>query len=224
MENFKHKQSLVLSIKLLSLIVLFFIFSSKSVFALDIQVYALFKDMVIVVVDGEQRKLKVGQVSPEGVKLIRANSERAILEIKGQQESYTLGSHISSHFEESKREEARIWPSKGMYLTPGSINGKPVDFLIDTGASWIAMSQDQAKQLGVNYLDEGSKGWASTANGTTPVYNVKLNKVKVGAIELRYVTASVLMNSSPSYILLGNSFLNRVDMKREGQMMLLREK
>lgn len=222
MDNFKHKWCLLFSAK--ALIVLPFLLLSKSALALDIQVYALFKDMAIVHIDGQQRKLRVGQVSPEGAKLISADSEQAILEINGKRENYTLGSHVSSNFPEAERDEARVWRQRGMYMTPGFINGQSVDFMVDTGASWIAMSRYQAKQLGINYFYEGTKGWASTANGTIPVYKITLDKVKVGGIELRNVAASVLENSNPGYILLGNSFLNRVDMQREGQMMLLKEK
>ena len=201
-----------------------FLFFARTALAVDIQVYALFKNMAIIKIDGQQRKLRTGQVSPEGVKLISADSEQAILEINGKQESYRLGSHVSTSFPDAKRNEATIWRQGEMYMTPGFINGQPVDFMVDTGASWIAMSQSQAKQLGINFFYEGKKGWASTANGNTPVYNINLDKVKVGDIELNNVEASVLENSNPRFILLGNSFLNRVDMKREGQMMLLREK
>ncbi|MGD8483951.1 MAG: retropepsin-like aspartic protease [Thioalkalispiraceae bacterium] len=192
--------------------------------ALDMQVYALFKDMVIVHIDGQQRKLRKNEVSPEGVKLIRASSEQAVLEYNGKQQTFSLGSHVSSSFPEVTRNEAMIWRQKGMYMSPGFINGQPVDFMVDTGASWIAMSSDQARQLGIDYSDQGEKGWASTANGVTPLYKITLDRVRVGDIELRHVEASVLENSNPRYILLGNSFLNRVEMSREGQMMLLREK
>lgn len=222
MIKLKYNECLHTSARLL--IVLSFLLFSKSALAVDIQVYALFKNMVILHVDGQQRKLRTGQISPEGIKLISANSEQAILEVKGKQERYTLGSHVSSQFSEAKRNEARIWRQNEMYVTPGLINGQPVDFMVDTGASWIAMSRQQAKELGINYFYEGTQGWASTANGTTPVYKIMLDKVKVGGIELRNVEASVLENSSPGHILLGNSFLNRVDMQREGHMMLLKEK
>lgn len=192
--------------------------------AFDIQVYALFTNMAIVKIDGKQRKLRTGQTSPEGVKLISSDSEKAILEINGKQESYELGSQISFGVTERKQQEARIWQTRGMYITPGLINNQPVDFMVDTGASWIAINRVTAQKLGINYFYEGQQGWVSTANGTVPIYKVMLDKVKVGGIELRNVEAAILDNSNASYILLGNSFLNRVDMQREGQMMLLKEK
>ena len=192
--------------------------------AFEIQVYALFKDMAIIKVDGVQHKLKTGETTPEGVKLISADSERAILQVKGKTESYPLGENFSISFAEKPKMEARIWSAGGMYLTNGFINDQVVKFVVDTGASWIAMNKQQADELGIQYLLIGDKAVASTANGHTNVHTVLLKKVRVGDIELHNVEAAVLENSNPKYILLGNSFLDRVDMEREGQMMLLKEK
>ena len=192
--------------------------------AFDIQVYALFTNMAIIKVDGKQRKLRVGQTSPEGIKLISADSEQAVLEFNGKKESYELGMATSIGVSKQTSAEARIWQKSGMYMTPGLINGQPVEFMVDTGATLIAMNRRTAQKLGINYHYEGKQGWVSTANGTAPIYKVTLKKVKVGGIELRNVAAAILENSSSGYILLGNSFLNRVDMQREGRMMLLKEK
>ena len=218
-----HNLCFIKSVRaLIGLVVLFISFQAQ---AFDIQVYALFTDMAIIKIDGQQRKLRAGQTSPEGVKLISSDSEKAILEINGKKESYELGTHVSIGFTERKLAEARIWQNRGMYMTPGLINGQPVDFMVDTGATWIAMDRATAQNLGINYFYEGRKGWVSTANGTAPIYKVTLDKVKVGGIELRNVEAAILQNNnSGRHILLGNSFLNRVDMQREGRMMLLKEK
>lgn len=111
-----------------------------------------------------------------------------------------------------------------MYLTNGMINDQLVKFVVDTGASWVAMNKSQADKLGIDYTLTDDKAIASTANGQTVVHKVLLKKVKVGDIEIPNVHAAVLENSNPKYILLGNSFLDRVDMKREGDVMLLKEK
>jgi aspartyl protease family protein len=207
-----------------ALICLFFFSISFGTHAFEIQVYALFKDMAIIKVDGVQHKLKTGETTPEGVTLISADSEKAILQVKGKTESYPLGENFSISFAEKPKMEARIWSAGGMYLTNGFINDQVVKFVVDTGASWIAMNRQQADELGIQYLLIGDKAVASTANGHTSVHTVLLKKVRVGDIELHNVQAAVLENSNPKYILLGNSFLDRVDMEREGQMMLLKEK
>ena len=189
----------------------------------DILVMGLFKDMAILTIDGKQRKLRVGQTSPEGVKLISANSEEAVLEIQGKRETYQLGSHISTRFIQDKKAIAQIWPTQGMYLTSGSINGQAVDFLIDTGASWVAMNANHARRLGIDYRYVGIKSWAGTANGRVRVYIVKLKKVTVGEIELHNIDGAVMEGNSPTTILLGNSFLNRLEMSRKGVMLMLKK-
>jgi aspartyl protease family protein len=104
------------------------------------------------------------------------------------------------------------------------INGRPINFMVDTGATWIAMNVHQARSLGINFRYTGKRSMVSTANGSVPVYRVILDKVSVGEIELTNVEAAVLEGDSPAEVLLGNSFLNRVEMQRQGQVMLLKQK
>lgn len=193
-------------------------------YAADIVVLGLFKDRAIVSIDGKQRTLKKGKVSPEGVKLISADSEVAIIEVDGQQQQFKLGRHVATSFKQKNNAEAKIMPVNGMYSTTGFINGQPVNFLVDTGATWIAMNSNQARSLGINFRYVGKRAMVATANGTAPVYRITLDKVRVGEIELRNVEAGVLEGNSPNEVLLGNSFLNRVEMQRQGQVMLLRQK
>ncbi|MBI3561903.1 MAG: retroviral-like aspartic protease family protein [Gammaproteobacteria bacterium] len=193
--------------------------------AADIQIYALFNNVVVLDIDNKQYKLRVGESSPEGVKLIAADSEKAVLEIKGKRYTYTLGEKINASFASNQRKaEARIWPNGGLYLIPGSINNQPVKLMIDTGASWVAMNAATARKLGINYRYEGQQGVAGTAGGNVRVFLVKLESVRVGEIELKQVDGAVIDARASDDVLLGASFLNRVDLLREGQMMLLREK
>lgn len=207
--------------------ILSFIFcfiSTQFVYATDILVLGLFKNRAIVKIDGVQRTLKIGKKSPEGVTLISADSDVAILEVDGKEQEFKLGRHVSSSFKQKRLAEAMIMPVNGMYSTAGFINGHPVNFLIDTGATWIAMNANQARSLGINFRYIGKRGSVSTANGVATVYRVNLDKVRVGEIELNNVAAGVLEGNSPSEVLLGNSFLNRVEMQRQGQVMLLKQK
>lgn len=210
--------------KRLFLISLFVLFATETVLATDIQVLGLFKNKAIVKIDGKQRTLKIGKRSPEGVILISADSYTAILDIDGKEQEFKLGRHVSTSFKKKELAEAKIMPVNGMYSTTGFINGSPVNFLIDTGATWIAMNANQARSLGINFRYIGKRGAASTANGVVTVYRVVLDKVKVGEIVLTNVEAGVLEGNSPREVLLGNSFLNRVEMQRQGQVMLLKQK
>lgn len=199
---------------------------STPLMARDIQMLGLFKDMVILKVDDVQHKLRTGETSPEGVKLLSANSDEAILEINGVRQSYSLGMHQSARSYQSKKtfSEARIWSNRGMYVTTGLINGLPVNLLVDTGASSVAMSMAHAKQLGINYRYTGKQSSARTASGVVSTWLVKLKSVKVGNIELHNVEGAVVDGQGPSTILLGMSFLKHVKMQREGNLLQLQQR
>lgn len=112
----------------------------------------------------------------------------------------------------------------GMYSVAGSVNNQPVNFLVDTGATWVAMNSATARRLGIDFRYKGTQGWVNTANGPAKTYKVMLDRVRVGEIELSNVEGAVLDGSSPHEILLGMSFLNRVEMQRQGELLLLRKK
>ena len=191
-----------------------------------VTVLGLFKDKAIINIDGKQRVVRAGETTPEGVKLISANSEQAVIEIEGTAATYKLGSHIGSQYAAPARKASvQIWPdSRGMYNAVGSINGYPVNFLVDTGATLIAMNRNQARRLGLDYLVDGTPSYAATASGVVATYHVTLERVKVGDISLTGVAAAVIDGDFPVDVLLGNSFLNRLDMSRDGTMLELRKK
>ncbi len=191
----------------------------------DVVVLALFKNRAVLQVDGNRRVLEVGEESPEGVRLITADSERALIEVDGRRQSFSLGSHISTGYTPATVTEVRIWvDSRGMYTTTGSINGHLVNFLVDTGATLIAMNSQQAKRLGIDYRYLGQRAQVSTASGVEVAYQITLAAVKVGTIELRNVHALVLDGRFPEEVLLGMSFLGRLEMERKDRALLLRKK
>ena len=191
----------------------------------SIQVVGLFPGRAVVVVDGKRRVLKPGRSSPEGVTLISADSESAVLELDGHRRTFSLGRRITTIFRPpAKGRSTQIWPNQaGMYRIVGSINGYPVNFLVDTGATLVAMSRTEAKRLGIDYLVEGTPSRSQTAAGIVDTYHVRLKKVRVGDITLRDVQASVVDGDFPREVLLGNSFLNRLDLRRQGRVLELRE-
>lgn len=192
--------------------------------AFDIQVQGLLPDMVIIRVDDRQYTLRVGESTREGIRLVSANSEEAVLEVDGRRETYTLGRRVQSSFAPPRKSEARIQPTRGMYLVQGFVNRQPVQFLLDTGATWVSFNARQARKLGIDYRHEGTPGWASTANGRVRIYRLKLKTVRVGEIELRNVDAAVMDGESPRTALLGMSFLKRVRMQHEGDVLMLQRR
>lgn len=203
---------------------LLMLFASASLPASDVLVQGLFRDMAILSVEGTQYTLRPGETTPQGIKLISANSQQAVLEIDGRQETYALGSHISSSFSQPALAEAVIYRQQNMYLGSGSINGYPVSFLVDTGASAVAMNAAHARRIGIDFRVVGDPIRVATANGMARAYRVNLDRVKVGDIQLHNVDAFVHEGGSPQMILLGMSFLGQLDMQRDGDRLVLKKK
>ncbi len=199
---------------------------SSAALAVDsIRVMALFPGKAMVEIDGKSRLLKAGKRSPEGALLISADSSEAVIEIDGEQKSYKVGAKYGGSFATSKKREVRILrDNRGGYTTVGSINGRNVDMLLDTGASSVAMSSVEAKRLGIQYWLTGKRTMVSTASGMAKAYAITLDSVQVGSIALNNVEAMVVEGGSPLQVLLGMSFLNRVHMTNAGNVMLLRSK
>ena len=193
--------------------------------AIELSILGLFRDKAIVKIDGKQRILKLGKASPEGVLLISSNSDEAVLEINGVQNSYRLGSHIGSSFKRDEQAEVSIYKDDlGMFSAVGSINNFPVNFLVDTGATYIAMNKNEARRLGIDYRQYGKRGYANTANGVAKTWTIVLNKVTVGDVTLNNVNAAVMDSDSPREVLLGMSFLGQLEMKNEGSSLKLKKK
>ncbi len=191
---------------------------------LNIVVVGLFSDQAVVEINKKQRLLKVGIASPEGVTLISANSRRAILEKDGVIETYQLGTRISTNFSPPVEQTVvSLWPTNGMYTTVGSVNGYSVDFLVDTGASAIALNAATARRLDLDYLS-GKKIGVKTASGIEIAYHVILDEVQIGGIKLYNIRAMVLDGEQPERALLGMTFLEQLNIERKDERMDLKKK
>ena len=174
--------------------------------------------VVVVVNGGKPRTLRAGE-SVHEVKLISADTEAAVVEINGKRRTLTLGQTISTASPPDQTSAMLNANANGHFISSGSINGAPVKFLVDTGATLVAISLQEARRIGINYL-KGERGLVNTANGAAEVYLVKFDTVKIGDLTLNNVDGMVI-NSDMPYALLGMSFLSRVEMKREGMNMML---
>jgi len=189
--------------------------------AVDINVIGLFPGKAVVVIDGGPiRTLSVGQKTVEGVILLSTDRESAIFEIGGQKKKLNIGQHRAGPASGQSSQSATLTADqRGHFVVEGQVNGGTVRFLVDTGATTVALSSADATRLGIDYR-KGERGLVGTANGTAAAYRVKLDTVQVGGIVASNVDAAVLEGNLPM-ALLGMSFLNRMDMKREGQTMVL---
>jgi len=190
-----------------------------------VYVVGLFKDRAMVVIDGERKLLAVGGGSHAGVRLLSANSDSAVLEVDGVHGVYTAESRVQQPLVESPAAQTQIWrDGSGLYETIGSINGRLFSMLVDTGATQMAMNQHHARRLGIDYSITGTPVRVSTASGEAYMYRVNLKTVRIGELQIRNVGALVMPGNYPDKVLLGMSFLKRVDIQNEGDRLTLRKK
>ena len=168
---------------------------------------------------GEPKTVKVGQ-SFGGVKLIAVENDRATIDADGKRSVLVRGQTYSSRGAASGAQSVTLAVGAGgHFMADGQINGGAIRFLVDTGATTIALPASDANRLHIDYRN-GRRGTTQTAGGPTPVFLVTLDTVRIGGIELQNVEAIVIEQGLP-IALLGNSFLNRMEMRREGQTMTL---
>lgn len=201
-----------------------FLCLAQASMALNIHVKMLSNGSALLQINDQQRFLRVGARSPEGVLLVAANSEQAVVEWEDQRRTLKLNRDIASGYTPPKKTSMRIASSQGgHYLASGLINGKSVSFMVDTGATSIAMNYLEAQRLGIDYR-AGSPIVVSTANGRANAFRVVLARVSVGGIEVHQVEAVVSTSTSPEVVLLGNSYLGKVDMRIDAGVLLLEAK
>ena len=157
------------------------------------------------------RQLRDGQSSTEGVRLISADRAKAVLEVDGKTLTLALG--------ESTVATAELKADQlGHFVTTAYVNGVPTRAVIDTGASAVSMSRDEAQRMGVGYAN-APRVQVATAGGTRTAYRVTLATVQVGGVTLRNVEG--LVQEELALTLIGMSFLNAVDMRRTGDTLTL---
>ena len=191
----------------------------------DVNLNGVLGNKALVIIDGgKPRWLATGESTAEGIKLISVSGQSAVVEFGGKRQTLTMGQseRLSSGNTAGSGAQSTVLTAdgRGHFVANGAINGVSVQFLVDTGASYISFSSTEAKRLGVDYLN-GQKSFSSTANGVVPVYRVKLDEVRVGNITLNNIDGMVHAGDNLPVVLLGNSFLNRMEMKRDGERMVL---
>jgi aspartyl protease family protein len=189
--------------------------------AADVTLVGLIGTKAIVVINGGRpRTIAVGQKTPEGVVLTGTEKDAADFEIDGKKRTLRMGQAYSAPAGTGKQSVVLSSDSRGHFVVMGSINGGSVQFMVDTGATLIAMPASEARRLGINY-QQGQRMQMRTANGIAIAFRVKLDTVKIGDIVVNSVDAVVGEDDAMGITLLGMSFLNRMEMKRDGPTMTL---
>ncbi len=191
--------------------------------AAEVALVGLLPGRAMVVVDGGKRQtVAVGASTNEGVKLVAIESGAALFEIDGKSRRLQVGQNVVSSPSAEKPTLTLVADARGHYVVPGSINGASMRFLVDTGATFISLGAADARRARIDHL-KGTPGMTQTANGVVKVWKVRVSNVKVGGISLSDVEATVHEQDMP-IVLLGMSFLNRMEIKRDGQSMTMTQR
>ena len=178
------------------------------------------KAAILSINSGAPKTIKVGQ-SFGGVTVLMVEKDSATVEIDGKRRVLARGQTYSSSPASSAQSVTLSAGSGGHFMADGMVNGGAVRFVVDTGATTVALPASVAGRLGIDYR-KGPHGISQTANGQAQVYIVKLDSVRIGSIELQNVDGVVIENGLP-VALLGMSFLNRVELKQDsGRMTMIR--
>jgi aspartyl protease family protein len=202
-------------------IALLLLFLCGAAAAADIALIGLVgeKAAIFAIDGGEPKAVKLGQ-KWSGITLVSVERGQATVEIDGKRRVLKIGQHHRASVPASAKPKVTLAADgRGMFIADGSVNGLPMRFMVDTGATFVSMSAREATRLGIDF-HKGRPMLMQTANGQAMGYLVRLDRVRLGDIEFNGVEGVVSEQDMP-YALLGMSFLNRLEMQRDGASMTL---
>ena len=191
------------------------LFCTSAVHADQVKLLGLFSQLAIFSSNGDQFALRKGEekndVSLQNIELPKG---QVTIMHNGRIKNISLLNRSGAKKEVIEADENRL------YYTYGKINNKDVILLIDTGASHVTMNAVQAKRLNIDYK-KGVQVQSVTASGIHPAYALRLKSVTIGKITVKNIAALVMDGSMPKTILLGMTFLEKIKLYNEGNMMTL---
>jgi aspartyl protease family protein len=203
---------------------LIFALLASPVFATEVTLLAAMGSKGILLINGQKKTLTVGQQIGE-VKLVTLSNEQAVVSIAGRQRQLLLGQgYIASRNSVADTAGSlTLSPdAQGHYFADIAVRGISQRGIIDTGASLLSMPRNLASKMGVDYK-QGAEARALTANGTIKSWQVTIAQIRIGSLLLNNVQASI-RDQDNGPLLIGNSVLNRFQMKREQELLILQKK
>ncbi|MDQ7073708.1 MAG: retropepsin-like aspartic protease [Gammaproteobacteria bacterium] len=202
----------------LSLLVLL-LFSPYTV-ADNLRLVGLFGNKAAVILNGKQKIISTNHTE-QGLRLLSTTQDSAEIEVNGERRQFQLGSNsIVASYQKPRRMTVRIEQNaQGMYQASGKVNGQVTEFLVDTGASVVAMNEYDAERFGLPKT--GPEVRAQTASGETRGHLVNLKQISIGQIQLNNIKAVVLPGAHPNRPLLGMSFLQHLKVNQQQRRLLL---
>ena len=178
----------------------------------------------LLIINGTSPKALSAGESHLGVRVLDVQGNTAAIEWQGQRQTLQIGSSPVSVGQSTPngRKVVLRADGRGHFRDGGFINNKPIQYMVDTGATVIGIGLSDAQRIGLNHL-EGTPVTLRTANGNAQGWRIRLDTVRVGGITIYGVDAVVSPLPMP-YVLLGNSFLSQVRMSRQGNEMVLEQR
>lgn len=199
------------------------LFLGSAAHAQSVALAGMLGSKALLVVNGTAPKSVAAGETHEGVKVISTSGDQAVVEQDGKRTTLRVGeapvNMAASKTGGKGNRIVLVAGTGGHFMTAGQINGKAVQFMVDTGATSVAMGAQDAERTGINFK-AGQPVMMSTANGNVQGYRIRLDSVRVGDVEVFGIDAVVTPQPMP-YMLLGNSFLTRFQMLRENDQMTL---
>ncbi len=191
--------------------------------AVEVGLVGLFPGKAVLVIDGgEPRTVAIG-TNVGGVRLLAVDQDSATVDVGGKRQRLAIGQHAHSGGDGGGAQSASLTADgRGHFITTGTVNGATIRFMVDTGATSVALGAADARRANVS-LANARPVMVQTANGVIQAWLVTLGSVRVGDVTLNEVEGIVHQHDMPM-ALLGMSFLNRMEMKRDGQTLTLRKR
>ncbi|TFZ00041.1 TIGR02281 family clan AA aspartic protease [Ramlibacter rhizophilus] len=194
-----------------------------SALAQAVALQGTFGQRALLIVDGAAPKAVAVGETHQGVRLVSVANDQAVVEVGGVRQSLRVGEAPASVGQGAGGPRGHrivlTAGTHGHFTGVAAVNGRAIPFLLDTGASTVALGAPDAERAGLNYR-AGRPVRVNTANGATQGWFLKLSSLRIGEVEAYEVDAIVVPHPMP-HMLLGNSFLTRFSMKRENEQMVL---
>ena len=177
----------------------------------------------LLVVNGSAPRGVAAGETHQGVKVVSVGRDDAVVEIDGARSTVRLGeAPVSVGSRGGSQRIVLTGGSGGHFVSQGQINGRAMQFMVDTGATTVAIGLPDAERMGLNYKS-GQPVRMSTANGITQGWRIRLDSVRIGDVQVYGIDAVVTPQPMP-YVLLGNSYLTQFQMTRTNDQMVLEKR
>lgn len=180
-------------------------------------------DKALISVDGGAPRVMRPGETVGGVRLLAVGPDGVEVMLDNRRHRLAIGQGVYATPASAAPRVVLTADGRGHFIANGMLNGLPVRFMVDTGASLVALPASVARRAGVS-LDNATPVMINTANGQARAQRVMLNTLQVGDIGVNLVDALVVDDGALSLPLLGMSFLNRTNMKREGDTLVLMQR